>query len=70
MKPNTQKGRILAILADGGWHGLRDFGHDGYTARNRIGELRRDFGYEIESRKAHGHRWHEYRLQEGPQICL
>lgn len=63
-KRSTQKGRILAVLSDGRWHGLPDFGRDAYTARNRIGDLKRD-GYEIEPRRAHGHPWHEYRLMRG-----
>lgn len=64
----TQRERILAVLSDGQWHGLPDFGDDGYTARNRIGELRGR--YQIEGRRAEGVRWWEYRLCPNAQLCL
>ena len=65
-RPGTQKARILKVLADGHWHGPNDFGRDFYTCRNRVGELRRDHGYRIESRRVKGERWHEYRLAPKP----
>lgn len=64
----TQKSRIRAVLSDGHWHGMDDFGRDAYTARNRISELKRE-GASIESRRASGHPWHEYRLV-GAQASL
>lgn len=63
MKTSTQRQRIFEVLSDGGWHGLPDFGSDGYTARNRIGELRKT--RHIVGRRAEGHRWWEYRLAQG-----
>lgn len=65
---STQRERILTVLMDGRWHGLPDFGSDGYTARNRIAELRGT--YHIEGRRAHGHRWWEYRLAANAQLTL
>ena len=65
---STQRERILAVLMDGRWHGLPDFGDDAYTARNRIGELRHT--HDIRGRRATGYRWWEYRLERDAQLCL
>lgn len=65
---STQRERILAVLSDGCWHGLPDFGSDAYTARNRIGELRET--YIIDGRRAAGARWWEYRLCRDAQMGM
>ena len=45
IKRKTQKGRVLAKLLDGRPHTKREMEEDdGYTMRNRIGELEKD-GY-------------------------
>lgn len=59
--------RILAMLADGQWHGRRELlqrdfadGGPGFTLHSRAAELRKQ-GYEVECRHAGG-RNYEYRL--------
>ncbi|HUY10576.1 MAG TPA: hypothetical protein VMW80_14235 [Candidatus Dormibacteraeota bacterium] len=72
-----QASRVLAALRRAYPHGscLRDFGAEAYTARNRVGDLRR-LGWKIAAtrcfRHAHSGRVSEYRLVEevgtGPNV--
>jgi len=69
-KPNTQKGRILAVLSDGHWHGgYEAFGNDFHTVSQRIGELKA-LGYHIEARHRHGSKIAEYRWVQEAQVPI
>ena len=60
--PDTQEGRILAVLEDGFSHTLYDWpGRDRYTGRNAISRLRAR-GYEIGSWFSRTYRVQSYRL--------
>jgi len=60
--PDTQEGRILAILEDGFSHTLYDWpGRDRYTGRNAVSRLKTR-GYPITSWLSRTHRVQSYRL--------
>ena len=64
IKPDSQSGRLLRVLADGRWHGgPQDFGNDFHRAAARIYDLRR-FGFPCEGRRRDGKPWHEYRISD------
>lgn len=61
VKRDSQKGRIMAAMQDGRPHTMAEMGPDGYTMRNRIGELEDD-GYEFDRYPRHTGRLTAYRF--------